>query len=233
MNILSNHPLIVANWKSHKTREAAVAWFDAYEAWMASHSNLQAQVVVAPPFPALMFAANRLLKPELRQTFLAVQDLSPFPAGAYTGAVSAQNLSGFDVRFAIVGHSERRRYFHETHQEVANKVDQALQAGITPIVCLDDEYLSAQAAAINPDQLKSCIVAYEPLEAIGSGLNQPVAEVAPIVARIKEVFGNVPVIYGGSVEADNVAEYLGVCQGVLVGGASLDVKEFTGLLEKV
>lgn len=223
-------PLIIANWKSHKSRDGAVEWMDTYETWVIQQGLTGVKVVLAPAFPALMFLANRLLKPELKGTYLGVQDLSPFPAGAYTGAVSTQNLEGLNVRYAIIGHSERRRYFHETNQAVANKVDLAVQAGITPVVCVDAEYVHTQAAAIGTELTKHCIVAYEPLEAIGTGHNQPVAEVEPVVKEISVAFGAVPVLYGGSVTAANISEYLRVCQGALVGGASLKAADFTALL---
>lgn len=144
--------------------------------------------------------------------------------------MSVANITDWEIGYGIVGHSERRQYFEESHQDVANKVSQLIDAGITPIVCIDDEYLVEQAAAIEKDQLKQCVVAYEPLEAIGSGVFQPVDEVEPIVNQIKEVFGEVPVLYGGSVDAENVAQYLAVTDGVLVGGASLDANEFAALM---
>lgn len=202
----------------------------AYQTELGSVAH-DAEVALAPAFPALP-VMNYLLTQQLKlkQTVLAVQDLSPFPAGAYTGAVSGANLEGLPIKYAILGHSERRRYFHETDQDVANKVDQALQSNITPVVCVDAEYIESQAGAINAEQLKHCIVAYEPLEAIGTGNFQPVAQVKPVVEKIKEIFGDVAVIYGGSVSAANVAEYLTIVDGALVGGQSLDAPKFAQLV---
>ncbi len=160
-----------------------------------------------------------------------MQDLSKFAAGSYTGAVSTANLADLHVKYAILGHSERRNYFHETHADVAGKVAQALDVGITPVVCVDREYVQAQAAAIAPEQLNKCVIAYEPLSAIGTGNNAPVDVVKQTVDQIRQVFGDVSVLYGGSVTAENISEYLLVTDGALVGGASLEIGIFIELLQ--
>lgn len=210
---------IIANWKSHKNLNEVRDWFDQFE----NVTNEDQQVIIAPSSPFLSLVSE--LKPQ--NVGLAVQDISPFPAGAYTGAVSAVNLQIINVGFAIVGHSERRRYFHETHQDVANKVRQCVENNITPIVCVDDEYIVDQATAIDKDLLAKCIVAYEELGAIGTGHNQPIDHVLKINQLIATAFGSVPIIYGGSVVPQNAKDYLQNTDGVLVGGASLDAKEFS------
>lgn len=224
--------LIVANWKSHKTRSQAQAWF-AELAPLAQKWDLdKVHVVVAPPF-SLLSVVDQEVDQVTLPIDVGIQDLSPFPPGSYTGAIAVENIEEFGVKYVIVGHSERRRYFHETHAEVANKVERAIEAGLTPIVCLDDEYAEEQAAAINPDLISQCIVAYEPLEAIGNGHNQPLEEVAPVVASIKTLFPAAAIIYGGSVSAENVAQYTTVCDGVLVGTKSLAAADFAALVSAV
>lgn len=222
--------LVIANWKSHKTEDEALQWLEQYRKQLGALKN-NVKVVIAPPFPILPLVSSFLEDHPLPHTIIGVQDISPFPAGAYTGAVSTHNLARFGVKYCLVGHSERRRYFHETHQDVANKVDQALQAGMTPVVCVDREYIEAQASAIDASALGQCVVAYEPLEAIGSGRFEPVEEAIGVRNQIKEVFGGVPVIYGGSVSVGNVAEYLAELDGVLVGTHSLEAKNFAELLQ--
>ncbi len=193
----------------------------------------KAKVIICPPAPSLPLLAERLnYNSQSPQFLIGVQDISPFAAGAYTGAVCARNLEGLRVKYAIVGHSERRRYFHETHQDVANKVTQCLENGITPIVCVDVDYIQAQANAIKADELDRCLVAYEPLTAIGSGENQPVAEVEPVAAQVKQIFNIQSVIYGGSVSPENVRDYLQVTDGVLVGTDSLNAAVFTQLVQQ-
>ncbi len=228
-------PLLIANWKSHKNEAQALAWLEIFAAFWSKYQG-QSQVVIAPPASLLgsldWFFREKIASTLPGQLSLGVQDLSPFPSGAYTGALSIENIANFQVKYAIVGHSERRRYFHETHAEVANKVDQALAAGITPVVCVDVDYVESQAAAIARDQLEKCVVAYEPLEAIGSGVNQPIIEVKPVVSAIKAAFGKVPILYGGSVSSQNVAEYTDVVDGFLVGSKSLDAQEWIEIIKK-
>lgn len=224
-----SQPLIVANWKSHKNQAEVLEWLQAYLLELGAMSG-KVRVVIAPSYPVIPVVTQFLMDNKFPSTVIGVQDLSPFPAGAYTGAVSVQNLKGLNVRYAIVGHSERRRYFHETHQDVANKVEQALASQIQPIVCVDRDYIQAQASAISKDLLANCIVAYEPLEAIGSGQAESVEEVKAVCDEIQDAFGQVRIIYGGSVSAANVAKYLKVLTGVLVATHSLDAKKFAQLL---
>ena len=224
--------MLIANWKSNKTRDGVQKWMEEETEW--AEKNEAIEIVLAPPFPALMYVSNKLLdKKKFQHVKLGVQDISPYPAGKYTGAVSGQNLEGFQVQYAIVGHSERRRHFHESDLDVARKVEQALASSIKPIVCVDEAYIESQANAIDDSLLKDCLVAYEPLAAIGTGNSEDVGHVAEVVKKIREVFGEVPVIYGGSVDDMNVNEYLLVTDGVLVGTASLDVKMFGRLVAAV
>jgi len=216
--------LIIANWKSHKNQQTALEWLTTFK--QSKIHNPESSIIIAPPMSLLSIVKNNL--PE--EVSLAVQDISPFPAGKYTGAVSSQNLEGLDIKYVIVGHSERRRYFHETHNDIANKVAQCIEANITPIVCVDDEYISSQAAAIKQEHLSKCVVAYEELSAIGSGKNMPVEKVQEVFEQIKKYFGETKLIYGGSVDASNVQDYLDICDGVLVGTASLDVNDFVAMI---
>lgn len=210
---------IIANWKSNKNLAEATKWFNEFKL----NPSTDNKVILAPAFPFLGLV-NQLKPANLE---VAVQDISPFPAGAYTGAVSSLNLQGLNVKYAIVGHSERRRYFHERHQDVANKVSECLANDITPIVCVDDEYIFDQAHGIEEKYLHKCIVAYEDLAAIGTGDNTPLESVLKVQELIRSVFGQVPVIYGGSVNPGNVKPYLENTDGVLVGGASLDPDKFS------
>lgn len=231
---MPNHPrLLVANWKSHKTWTEATNWIKQFRSFLESHSDQLSQpgvpqIVIAPPYPFLFQIANLLS--DLPHVSVGVQDISPFPAGKYTGAVSTRNLEGLPITYAIVGHSERRRYFHETHQEIANKVGLLIDAGITPIVCVDQVDIKKQADVIDKKLRSKCVVAYEPLESIGTGISQEVAKVLPVVDEIIVAFGNVPIIYGGSVDVENINAHLLATDGVLVGGASLEVAEFEKLI---
>ncbi len=182
--------------------------------------------IAALPYPFLA------LVPKDRKFELAIQDISPFPAGAYTGAVTARNLDGFGVQYAIVGHSERRRYFYETNQDVANKVTMCVEAGITPIVCVTRDEVEAQANSIADAERKKCIVVFEPVEHIGTGTTDTLEHILKIRARVRTAFGDVPFLYGGSVDTKSDTELLlhkGI-DGFLVGSASLDAGEFSKLI---
>lgn len=213
----------VANWKSNKTLTGVAEWIGTFQVADIPES---AEVIIAPPFQLLSEVKQHLEAP----LKLAAQDVSAFPMGSYTGAVNAQQLKDIGCEYVIVGHSERRRYFHETHADVANKIQQALTNNLKPIVCLDEDYIDQQVAALENKDIPGLIVAYEPLEAIGSGNNAPADQVSRVVAKIKSVFGEVPVLYGGSVDERSVHEYLLITDGVLVGGASLEAESFQSIV---
>lgn len=221
----------IANWKSNKSRAEVTRWLtDWRQTQIAERTSA---IILCPAYPALELVAVGISEySQAKQIYLGVQDISAYPAGSYTGAVSDHNLEGLEVKYAIVGHSERRRYFGETDQQVANKVERCIESEITPIVCVDDDYIASQAFAIKKEYLSKCLVAYEALSAIGSGQSTPVRKVEKIFAQVKDEFGQVKTIYGGSVTAHNVVEYLTICDGVLVGGASLKVKEFAALINQ-
>lgn len=221
--------LVVANWKSNKNNGEVIDWLDGYQAKQTTNHN--ATVVICPAFTAVSTVWEKLKLFREKTPFLGVQDISSFPAGRYTGAISVKNLEGFDVKYAIVGHSERRRYFGESHQAVANKVVQCVENGITPIVCVDDEYIRQQSVAIESKYYSKCVVAYEELGAIGTGNNEPLDHVSKVIDLIRSSFDGASVLYGGSVDKDNIKGYLEITDGVLVGTASLDPDHFAQLVE--
>lgn len=217
---------LVANWKSYKTLAEARAFVEAYRAVDGP------TVILCPPFPYLWPLSEKVVAHGMH---LGAQDISQYPFGAYTGAVAAAMLTGA-VEYVIVGHSERRTYFRETHEMVAQKVREALQAKITPIVCVDEPYMATQLAFFSDDELARIIVAYEPLAAIGSG-TPDTPERANMMAEniIQVVQSPIPVLYGGSVTAENVRSFVTQpsIAGVLVGGASLNVDHWQQLVESV
>lgn len=221
---------IIANWKSQKSNAELQEWWQTFSAGYPMVKSTEKQVVIAPSMVGVSVLDWQLKQTNLPNVMLGVQDLSPYPAGSYTGAISTVNLDGLSVAMAIVGHSERRRYFHETHQEIANKVDQALQAGIRPVVCVDRDYIRQQMAAIHEENWPQCVLAYEPLAAIGSGNEEPVDKVIPVVEELRATYKPQGVIYGGSVSPSTVTSYLSICDGVLVGSRSLDAHDFLSLV---
>ena len=222
----------VANWKSHKTTAEAEQWLTAFLAAHRPDPNLQ--VIIAPSFVALAPMQRQLAESGATHIALAAQDLSPFPSGAYTGAVTATMLKGL-ADYAFVGHSERRRYFHETHQEIANKVAEAVSAGITPILCLDRPYAAAQLAALADTDAEKVLIGYGPVEAIGIDMPQTVQQVSEAVQEIRARLPERPILYGGSVNGENAAGYMRIegISGVMAGSASLDPEEFARICAAV
>ncbi|MBU0480743.1 MAG: triose-phosphate isomerase [Proteobacteria bacterium] len=217
---------LLANWKSHKTMAQTENWLNEFS--RLYHPVPQLKVILAPPMVYLA-PIMRMIRNQggIHHLSLATQDLSPFPLGSYTGAIAAEMVQGM-VDFAILGHSERRRYFHETNQDIANKVNQAVAADIQPIVCIDQPYARAQLAAMDEGDLNKLIIGYGPVEAIGIDRAHSVAEVRLGVREIQSLAPQAPILYGGSVNGENAADYLGIAgvSGLMVGTASLDVEEF-------
>lgn len=212
------------------------------------------QVVLCPPFTDLLAVAALL---EGTGIGLGAQNMHWEPNGAYTGEISPLMLAEL-AKYVILGHSERRTYFHETDETVNRKVKAALEYGLIPIVCvgesLDENESNRTAEVVSRQMLKGLegvdlsggkeiVIAYEPVWAIGTGraatpegANQVVADV--IRPALAELFGQemsqvVRVLYGGSVKGDNAAEFFTMpdIDGALVGGASLKAGDFTRIAQ--
>jgi triosephosphate isomerase len=223
--------LLVANWKSNLNSAEIEQWMQAVSPFLSGHKAYQ--LVIAASFVYLPLLKN--LAPYLE---LCVQTVSPFPNGAYTGAISAQQASEF-ARFALLGHAERRKYFAETNSIVANQTIQALDNHLTPIVAVDQHNWRTQLGQLNPEQLAKCYVMYEPPEAISSGSGDHMLkhtaqlnEVVKAAQAIQEEFRVIGVFYGGSVDSSNIAQFFAVPElsGCVVGGASLDPEEMKKML---
>lgn len=213
--------LIFANWKSNKSKNEAKKWFEE-----VGHSDFpdNLKVVIFPPF-TLLDILSGYIKVNSLPFKLGAQDISPFDRGAYTGEISASQIKEF-AEFVLIGHSERRTNFGESDEVVRNKVDKAIEAGLIPVVCIS-----------NLDQIRGLgeekvIFAYEPIGSIGTGNPEDPALVDKIAGQIKEKT-NREVIYGGSVNADNIKKYLSLenISGSLIGGASLDPSSFKNVLK--
>lgn len=227
---------IIANWKSNHNLESAREWIRIVDKYLVENNIADLKVVLAPPNSLLAGLSEEIQSSKIE---LATQNISHLGLGSFTGEVCAKNLEGLEVKYTIAGHSERRRFFGETDQEVAVKVVLASKAGIVPILCVDEPYLNSQAQSLsaqveknpqNQNDIKP-IIAYEPLEAIGSGKGAGIDNVIDVIKKILELFPQSPVIYGGSVDKNNVKDYLSVADGVLVGGASLETYSFIELLK--
>lgn len=204
---------IVGNWKSNKTIDEAQTWLESFEPPSSGHT-----IILCAPFTLLNFLHEQ--KPAFA---LGAQDVSPFGQGAYTGEVSAKQLKEF-VEWVIIGHSERRKYLHESDEELSFEVLQAKHAGLNVVFCVPDASSHVPAGVD--------IVAYEPVEAIGTGRSEDPKQINAILSDIKKRSKALYGLYGGSVTPENVASFIKEpsIDGVLVGGASLDAVKFSELI---
>ena len=227
--------LIAGNWKMHGSR-AALSELAAIAA--AVHEDLD--VAICPPFTLIAPAAA-----QAGPIRIGAQDCSPEPQGAHTGDVAAAMLVEAGATLCIVGHSERRADHGETDAVVRAKAQAALDAGLQPIVCVGETLeqrdagdaiavVESQLDGSLPDAFERCVVAYEPVWAIGTGRTPSAADVAAMHAAIRAKVGpDVRILYGGSVKPSNAAELLHVANvdGALVGGASLTAKDFVPIIQ--
>lgn len=190
---------------------------------------------------------------------IGAQNVSEYESGAYTGEVSAKMLQSLGVKYAIVGHSERRQYFNETDEAILQKLKRLLEVGISPIFCcgesletrenLQHEFFVASQLEnvlfkLTEEELKKTIIAYEPIWAIGTGKTASPQQAQGMHSNIRKTmaakFGNsvaeqITILYGGSVKSDNAAELFSQpdIDGALVGGASLDANSFTDIIQSL
>lgn len=220
--------LLIATFKSNKTQDEVKVWLEEVSP-VASTS--QAQVIIAPSYPHLSLLAKNQ---ELTTNSLAscAQDVSPFPPGSYTGAVSATQLKDLGLRYCIIGHSERRRHFHETHLDIASKSRELTAQGITPIICLSKDDITPQLAAMDDSEIKQSIFVYEPPADIGGTETASIDDIKDTCELIISLT-SCPVMYGGSVNASNLESLLNLgLAGVLVGSASLSSNTFIDIINR-
>ena len=247
-------PLIAGNWKMNLDHLQSIAFVQKL-AWSlkdANHNFGEAEVAVFPPFTDLRSVQTLISADKLDLAFGA-QDLSAHDSGAYTGEISGAFLAALDCRYVIIGHSERRTMHNETNEVVAAKVAAALRHGLVPVICVGetaDDLETHGPSAVPVSQLIGAlesisgavdiVVAYEPVWAIGSGQAATPEQAEQVAAQLrnvlKETLGNdvaqaTRILYGGSVKAANIAGFMREpnVDGALVGGASLDIAEFSSI----
>lgn len=244
----SPRPLIVGNWKMNGL-EVSLVEARAIASWLETHP-ISARVGLCPPATLLNRMAEALAGGVIQ---IGGQDCSADDSGPHTGDISARMLLDAGAKLVIVGHSERRAEHGEKNADVAAKARAAASVGLEPIICVGEslqERRIGRATAVVAAQVRGSVplalkghpfaVAYEPVWAIGSGLTPQISEIEAVHKAVRtaleERFGSigaaVPVLYGGSVKADNAADIFEAAEvgGALVGGASLTAESFTRIL---
>jgi len=242
--------IVAGNWKMNKTfEEADNLLFDITK--RLEHLPSDVQLIVCPPALYLELATDIVEEDEV-ELKIGAQNVSQFEAGAYTGEISASMLSSMNMDYCIIGHSERRKYFGETHEMLAQKVDRLLEYGIEPIFCCGEvleeresekhfEVVKTQISEalfhLSEQEISNVVIAYEPVWAIGTGKTASSEQAQEMHAYIrgllKEKYGNdlaeeISILYGGSCNPGNAKELFANADvdGGLIGGAALKADDF-------
>ncbi len=245
--------IIAGNWKLNKTINEAVELITILKRELSAVEDVE--VVVCPVYPALAVVSDVIIETNIK---LGAQDLYWKNSGAFTGEVSGPLLKDAGCEYVIVGHSERRQFFHETNETVNKKAFAALECGLTPIICVGETLQEREAGntfkvvedhvrgayqGLTSDQALNTVIAYEPVWAIGTGKTATPEQAQEVHKFIRdlltkmydvEIAQEITIQYGGSVKPDNAAELMSQpdIDGALVGGASLEAKSFAEIVKK-
>jgi len=244
--------LVIGNWKMNGNRDSINTLLSGITAGLAAKSAQQADTAVCAPAPYLALCQQVLAGSPVAW---GSQDVSAYAAGAYTGEVAASMLIDFGCRYAIVGHSERRAYHGESNELVAQKALAAVNAGLTPVVCVGETLAQREAGQTNitvcaqlqavmdvldTASLAKIVLAYEPVWAIGTGKTATPAMAQEVHAELRkqlagrgaEIAQGMQILYGGSMKPDNARELMAQpdIDGGLIGGAALKSADFLGII---
>ncbi len=246
--------IVAGNWKMNKLFEEADDLINNIVEFVKSNKLENTAVIICPPSPYLELATDQAFETDL---YVGAQNISNFESGAYTGEISAAMLASMGVDYCIVGHSERRQYFNESHEVLAEKVNIALKHNITPIFCCGEllpereaekhfEVIEAQMEEslfhLNKGDFSNVVVAYEPVWAIGTGVTASSEQAQEMHHFIRGLIAqkydistaeNTTILYGGSCNGKNAKELFANIDvdGGLIGGASLKSDEFIKIIQ--
>lgn len=240
--------IAAGNWKMHKTIEEAQGLIQEIRTMAASELMNEAELMVFPPYTHLYSLAKQL---EGSGISIGAQNMHEKEQGAFTGEISASMLRSVGVKHTLIGHSERRQYYNETNASCAAKIQTALKHDIVPVYCIGETLQERQAAEhfnVVSEQLEAvkglseadfsrCIIAYEPVWAIGTGVTASAEQANEMHIHIRKVLGNlysmdqadgISILYGGSVKPDNARSLFAMSDidGALIGGAALASRDF-------
>ena len=249
--------IIIGNWKLNLDHLEAIQLLQKLNYSLEVNIEDKIDIVIAPSYTSLR-SLQTIIDADNLKIKISSQDVSAYIEGAYTGEVSALQLSKLNITHSIIGHSERRIVFNETDETINLKVHNAVNNNLIPIVCFGESeeqrdtnaYLSYILNQVNiavkglrKDKVEEIIFAYEPIWAIGTGKVASVENAIEVISSVKQEISTKPFydeekirfIYGGSVSPTNASELLStkIIDGVLVGGASLDVDKFVQIIKSV
>lgn len=249
--------IIIGNWKLNLDHLEAIQLLQKLNYSLEVNIEDKIDIVIAPSYTSLR-SLQTIIDADNLKIKISSQDVSAYIEGAYTGEVSALQLSKLNITHSIIGHSERRTVFNETDETINLKVHSAVNNNLIPIVCFGETeeqrdtnaYLSYILNQVNiavkglrKDKVEEIIFAYEPIWAIGTGKVASVENAIEVISSVKQEISTKPFydeekirfIYGGSVSPTNASELLNtkIIDGVLVGGASLDVDKFVQIIKSV
>ena len=251
---MARKPFIAGNWKMNQNHLEAIALVQKIAFALPEKYYAKVDVAVLPPFTDIR-SVQTAVDGDKWQIRYGAQDCSAQVSGAYTGEVSAGMLAKLGCSYVVVGHSERRQYHHESDELVNAKAKQALANEMSPILCIGEglevreageqvkhtlAQLDAGLAGLTSEQVAKVVIAYEPVWAIGTGKTATPEDAQEVIGAIRvrlgqnhpTVAGEVRILYGGSVKANNIAGIMEQpdIDGALVGGASIDAEEFVKIV---
>ena len=249
--------IVIGNWKLNLDHLEAIQLLQKLNYSLEVNIEDKIDIVIAPSHTSLR-SLQTIIDADNLKIKISSQDVSAYIEGAYTGEVSALQLSKLNITHSIIGHSERRTVFNETDETINLKVHNAVNNNLIPVVCFGESeeqrdsnaYLSYILNQVNiavkglrKDKVEEIIFAYEPIWAIGTGKVASVENAIEVISSVKQEISTKPFydeekirfIYGGSVSPTNASELLNtkIIDGVLVGGASLDVDKFVQIIKSV
>ena len=245
--------VIAGNWKMNMLPNETINFIEGLSQEIKDVKN---EIILCVPYTDLFYA---LLTAQNTNIKIGAQNMHWKEKGAYTGEISGQMLKSIGVEYVIIGHSERRQYFAETDETVNLKVKSALENNLKPIICVGEtleqrehgetekiieSQIKLALKDLTKEQIRAIIIAYEPVWAIGTGKTATPEEANNVIKYIRkqikelykeEIAENIIIQYGGSVKASNAEELFNMSDidGALVGGASLNFKEFSEIVNKV
>ncbi len=242
--------IVIGNWKMNTNINSGIELLEELKTTITTD-----ETVICVPYTHLHLFQNNTSS----NILIGAQNVSEHEKGAYTGEISANMLQSLKISYVIIGHSERRTYFNESNEQVNLKVQEALKHQIQPIICCGEslelrknntyfpfikEQITAALKEVSEQELKNCIIAYEPIWAIGTGETASAAQAQEVHAFIRqelavlyspETAAQITIVYGGSVKPNNATELFNEqdIDGALVGGASLKANDYNQIIKSL